>query len=36
LDIPGLGKVMIKGKFVYGDASGILDITKENYKDFSF
>jgi simple sugar transport system substrate-binding protein len=36
LDIPGLGKVMIKGKVVYGDASGILDITKENYKDFSF
>ena len=35
-DVPGLGKVMIKGKIVYGDASGILDITKDNYKNFSF
>jgi simple sugar transport system substrate-binding protein len=36
LDVPGLGKITLKGKIVYGDASGILDITKENYKNFSF
>jgi simple sugar transport system substrate-binding protein len=35
-DVPGLGKVTIKGKVIYGDASGILNITKENYKNFSF
>jgi simple sugar transport system substrate-binding protein len=36
MDVPGLGKITLKGKIVYGDASGILDITKENYKNFSF
>ncbi len=36
MDVPGLGKITLKGKVVYGDASGILDITKDNYKSFSF
>jgi simple sugar transport system substrate-binding protein len=36
MDVPALGKITIKGKVIYGDASGILDITKENYKNFSF
>ena len=36
MDVPGLGKIDIRGKVIYGDKSGILDITKENYKDFSF
>jgi simple sugar transport system substrate-binding protein len=36
MSVPGLGKITIKGKVVYGDVSGILDITKENYKSFSF
>jgi simple sugar transport system substrate-binding protein len=36
MDVPGLGKISIKGKVIYGDESGILDITKENYKNFSF
>jgi simple sugar transport system substrate-binding protein len=35
-DVPGLGKIDIRGKVIYGDASGILDITKDNYKDFTF
>lgn len=36
LDVPGLGKIDIRGKVIYGDESGILDITKGNYKNFSF
>ena len=36
MDVPGLGKIDIRGKVIYGDESGILDITKDNYKDFSF
>jgi simple sugar transport system substrate-binding protein len=36
MDVPGLGNIMIRGKVIYGDESGILDITKENYKNFSF
>jgi simple sugar transport system substrate-binding protein len=36
MDVPALGKIDIRGKVIYGDASGILDITKENYKSFSF
>ena len=36
MDVPRLGKITIKGKVIYGDASGILDITKDNYKNFSF
>ena len=36
MDVPGLGKIDIRGKVVYGDASGILDVTKENYKNFTF
>jgi simple sugar transport system substrate-binding protein len=36
MDVPALGKIEIRGKVIYGDASGILDITKENYKSFSF
>jgi simple sugar transport system substrate-binding protein len=36
LDVPGLGKIDIRGKVIYGDKSGILDITKDNYKNFSF
>ena len=36
MSVPGLGKITIKGKVIYGDVSGILDITKENYKTFSF
>jgi simple sugar transport system substrate-binding protein len=36
MSVPGLGKITIKGKVIYGDVSGILDITKENYKKFSF
>jgi simple sugar transport system substrate-binding protein len=36
LDVPGLGKIDIRGKVIYGDESGILDITKDNYKNFSF
>jgi simple sugar transport system substrate-binding protein len=36
MDVPALGKITINGKVIYGDASGILDITKENYKNFSF
>lgn len=35
-DVPGLGKIIIDGKVIYGDESGILDITKDNYKSFSF
>jgi simple sugar transport system substrate-binding protein len=35
-NVPGLGKIEIRGKVIYGDKSGILDITKENYKSFSF
>jgi simple sugar transport system substrate-binding protein len=36
MDVPGLGKIDIRGKVIYGDESGILDITKDNYKTFSF
>jgi simple sugar transport system substrate-binding protein len=36
MDVPKLGKITIDGKVIYGDKSGILNITKENYKDFSF
>jgi len=36
MDVPGLGKIDIQDKVIYGDASGILNITKENYKNFSF
>ncbi len=36
LNVPGFGKITIKGKVIYGDVSGILDITKDNYKDFTF
>ena len=36
MSVGGLGKITIKGKVVYGDVSGILDITKDNYKGFSF
>jgi simple sugar transport system substrate-binding protein len=36
MDVPHLGKIEIRGKVIYGDASGILDITKDNYKNFSF
>jgi len=36
MSVPGLGKITIKNKVIYGDVSGILDITKENYKTFSF
>jgi len=36
MDVPGLGAIKIKGKVIYGDESGILDITKDNYKNFSF
>jgi simple sugar transport system substrate-binding protein len=36
MDVPALGKIEIRGKVIYGDASGILDITKENYKNFTF
>jgi len=36
MDVPHLGKIEIRGKVIYGDASGILDITKENYKNFTF
>jgi simple sugar transport system substrate-binding protein len=36
MEISGFGKITIKGKVIYGDVSGILDITKENYKNFSF
>jgi simple sugar transport system substrate-binding protein len=36
MTVGGLGKITIKGKVVYGDVSGILDITKDNYKSFSF
>lgn len=35
-DVPGLGKIDILGKVIYGDKSGILNITKENYKNFTF
>jgi simple sugar transport system substrate-binding protein len=35
-EVPGLGRITIKGKVIYGDESGILDITRENYKSFSF
>lgn len=35
-DVPGLGKIDIDGKVIYGDKSGILNITKENYKNFTF
>lgn len=34
--VPELGKIDIQGKVIYGDKSGILNITKENYKNFSF
>ncbi len=36
MEISGFGKITIKGKVIYGDESGILDITKDNYKSFSF
>jgi simple sugar transport system substrate-binding protein len=36
MDVPALGKIEIRGKVIYGDASGILDITKDNYKNFTF
>lgn len=36
MNVPGLGKIEIRGKVIYGDASGILDFTKENYKNFTF
>ena len=36
IEVPGLGKIDIRGKVIYGDESGILDITKDNYKNFSF
>jgi len=36
MDVPGLGEIDIRGKVIYGDESGILDITKDNYKNFSF
>jgi simple sugar transport system substrate-binding protein len=36
MDVPGLGNIDIRGKVIYGDESGILDITKDNYKNFSF
>jgi simple sugar transport system substrate-binding protein len=36
MEVPGLGKIVIKGKVIYGDESGILNITKDNYKNFSF
>jgi len=36
MDVPKLGKITIDGKVIYGDKSGILNITKDNYKDFSF
>ena len=35
-DVPGLGKIEIHDKVIYGDKSGILNITKENYKNFTF
>ncbi|MGA2381183.1 MAG: autoinducer 2 ABC transporter substrate-binding protein, partial [Spirochaetia bacterium] len=36
MNIPGLGKIAIKGKVITGEIGGILDITKDNYKDFTF
>ncbi len=36
MDVPGLGKIDIQDKVIYGDKSGILNITKENYKNFTF
>jgi len=36
MEVPGLGKIDIRSKVIYGDESGILDITKNNYKGFSF
>ena len=36
MDIPGLGKINIEGKVITGEIGGILDITKDNYKNFSF
>ncbi len=36
MTVGGLGKITIKNKVIYGDVSGILDITKENYQEFSF
>lgn len=35
-DVPGLGKIDIQDKVIYGDKSGILNITKDNYKNFTF
>lgn len=36
MDVPGLGKITIHDKVITGEIGGILDIAKENYKDFSF
>jgi len=36
MEVPGLGEIEIRGKVIYGDESGILNITKDNYKNFSF
>ncbi len=36
MEVPKLGKISINGKVILGDVSGILDITKDNYKQFTF
>lgn len=36
MNIPGLGKIDIKGKVITGEIGGILDITADNYKSFTF
>jgi hypothetical protein len=32
MEVPQVGKITIKGKVIYGDVSGIMDFTKDNYK----
>jgi simple sugar transport system substrate-binding protein len=36
MTVKGLGKITIRGKVITGEIGGILDITKENYHDFTF